>query len=77
MGVIRTLARSAVVLVGAAIGLVVGLFGALLLWVVFSDSTGAEEPFIGGLVLAMIVVVPITTVAGGVIAWRSSRSRVR
>ena len=75
MGVLRTLARSAVVLVGAAIGLLVGCFGALLLWVAFSDSTGADEPFIGGLVMAVIVVVPITTVAGGVIAWRSSRSR--
>lgn len=75
MTVIRALARSAAVLVGAATGLVVGWVVALFLWLTFSDSTGADEPFIGGLVLAMIVVVPITTLAGGVIAWRRSRSQ--
>ena len=46
-----------------------------LVWVVLSDSTGADEPYIGGLVMAVTVIVPITTIAGGAIGWRLSRVR--
>jgi hypothetical protein len=73
----RSVVGVVAVLGGAAIGAVVGLFSALLIWIVLSDSSGADEPFIGGLVMAVLVVVPVAMIAGAVIAWRLSRSRSR
>lgn len=75
MSAARTLVSIAAVLVGAAIGVVVGLFAAFLLWVMLSDSSGADEPYIGGLVMAVTVIVPVTTIVGGAIGWRLSRPR--
>lgn len=64
----RAIGAVIVVVVGAAVGLLVGLVAAFVVWVLLPKGMPSDDASISSLMLVAVVVVPVATVAGAILA---------